>query len=81
MKSKDNEIMDIVIRRNPGEPEFHQAVKEVVDSLSSFLEENPKYKEGKIIERMIEPERVILFRVPWLNDKGEIQVNRGYRIE
>jgi len=73
--------MDLVVRRNPGEPEFHQAVKEVADSLTSFLEENPKYKEAKIIERMIEPERVIMFRVPWLDDKGEIQVNRGYRIE
>ncbi len=81
MKNKDSEIMDLVVRRNPGEPEFHQAVKEVVDSLSSFLEENSKYKEAKIIERMIEPERVIMFRVPWLDDKGEIQVNRGYRIE
>ena len=74
-------VMDLVKRKNPGEPEFHQAVQEVVESLTPFIEENPKYKEAKIIERMIEPERVIMFRVPWLDDKGETQINRGYRIE
>ncbi|MDD5255885.1 MAG: NADP-specific glutamate dehydrogenase [Candidatus Omnitrophica bacterium] len=74
-------VMDLVRRKNPGEPEFHQAVQEVVESLTPFIEKNPKYKEARIIERMIEPERVIMFRVPWLDDKGEIQVNRGYRIE
>jgi glutamate dehydrogenase/leucine dehydrogenase len=73
--------MKLVVERNPGQPEFHQAVEEVVTSLTPFLEANPKYKEHKILERMIEPERVIMFRVPWLDDKGEIQVNRGYRIE
>lgn len=81
MRDKVEEIMNNVISRNPGEPEFHQAVREVVESLTPFIEQNPKYKEAKIIERMVEPERVIIFRVPWLDDKGEIQVNRGYRIE
>lgn len=81
MRDKVEEIMNNVMSRNPGEPEFHQAVREVVESLTPFIEQNPKYKEAKIIERMVEPERVIIFRVPWLDDKGEIQVNRGYRIE
>lgn len=75
------EFMAKVIAKNPGEKEFHQAVEEVVISLMPFIEENPKYKEAKILERIIEPERVILFRVPWVDDKGEIQVNKGYRIE
>ncbi len=79
--SKLKQFMQKVIARNPGEPEFHQAVLEVVESLEQFIEKNPKYKEAKILERMIEPERLIIFRVPWIDDKGEIQVNRGYRIE
>ncbi len=70
-----------LIARNPAEPEFHQAVHEVVESLDYFLNENPKYKHAQILERMVEPERVIMFRVPWVNDKGEMRVNRGYRIE
>ncbi len=81
MKNRIEEIMDKVISKNQGEPEFHQAVREVVESLAPFIEQNPKYKDAKIIERMVEPERVIMFRVPWIDDKGEIQVNRGYRIE
>jgi len=75
------EFMDLVVKKNPGEPEFHQAVREVVESVMPFIQKNPKYQEAKILERMIEPERVIMFRVPWLNDKGEVQINRGYRIE
>lgn len=78
---KVNEFMAKVIAKNPGESEFHQAVKEVVESLMPFIEENPKYKQAKILERIIEPERLIIFRVPWLDDKGEIQVNRGFRIQ
>ncbi|MCX5696325.1 MAG: NADP-specific glutamate dehydrogenase [Candidatus Omnitrophica bacterium] len=81
MKNGIQEIMDKVMSKNQGEPEFHQAVREVVESLAPFIEKNPKYKEAKILERMVEPERVIMFRVPWVDDKGEIQVNRGYRIE
>ncbi len=78
---KVNEFMAKVIAKNPGELEFHQAVKEVVESILPFIEENPKYKAAKILERMVEPERVIIFRVPWVDDKGEIQVNRGFRIQ
>jgi glutamate dehydrogenase/leucine dehydrogenase len=76
-----NEFMAKVIAKNPGETEFHQAVKEVAESLMPFIEENPKYKQAKILERIAEPERVIMFRVPWLSDNGEIQVNRGFRIQ
>jgi len=76
-----NEFMAKIIARNPGEKEFHQAVKEVTESLVPFIEENPKYKAAKILERIAEPERVILFRVPWVDDKGEIHINKGYRIE
>jgi len=78
---KVNEFMAKVIARNPGESEFHQAVQEVVESLMPFIEENPKYKHAKVLERMTEPERVIMFRVPWIDDKGEIQINRGFRIQ
>ena len=76
-KKEVNDFMAKVIAKNPGETEFHQAVKEVVESLMDYIDENPKYKKGKILERMVEPERVIMFRVPWLDDKGEIQINRG----
>src|SRR5512145_2281330 len=78
---KVNDFMAKVIAKNPGETEFHQAVKEVVESLMPVIEENPRFKHGKILERITEPERVILFRVPWIDDKGEIQINKGYRIE
>ena len=73
--------MDKVKEKNPGEPEFYQAVEEAAKSLIPFIEENPKYKHPKILERITEPERVIMFRVPWLNDKGEIEINRGFRVE
>ena len=76
-----NEFMTKIIAKNPGEPEFHQAVKEVAESLLPFINENPKYAKAKILERMAEPERVIIFRVPWIDDKGEIQINRGFRIQ
>ena len=75
------EFMAKIIAKNPGEEEFHQAVDEVVTSIIPFVEENPKYKAAKILERIAEPERVILFRIPWKDDKGEIQINKGYRIE
>ncbi len=74
-------FMDKVAAKNPGEKEFHQAVFEVVNSLTPFVEKNPKYKKARILERMVEPERVIMFRVSWVNDQGEVQVNRGYRIQ
>jgi glutamate dehydrogenase (NADP+) len=75
------EFMEEVRRKNPGENEFHQAVQEVVESLLPFVQKNPKYEKAKVLERIVEPERIIIFRVPWLDDKGEVQVNRGYRIE
>ena len=70
-----------VTAKNPSEPEFHQAVKEVVDSLTGVLEQHPEYRSARILERMVEPERVIMFRVPWTDDRNGIQVNRGFRIE
>jgi glutamate dehydrogenase/leucine dehydrogenase len=81
LEQKVNDFMAKVIAKNPSEVEFHQAVHEVVESLIPYIEEHPKYKEGKILERMVEPERVILFRVPWLDDKGDVQINKGFRIE
>ncbi|MFO7869658.1 MAG: NADP-specific glutamate dehydrogenase [Bacteroidales bacterium] len=78
---KVNDFMAKVIAKNPGEVEFHQAVQEVVESLLPFIEENPKYKSAKVLERMVEPERVIIFRIPWLDDKGDIQINRGIRVQ
>ncbi|NLW83451.1 MAG: NADP-specific glutamate dehydrogenase [Phycisphaerae bacterium] len=74
-------IMDIVKSRNVGEPEFLQAVAEVLESLLPVMDQSPKYRENKVLERIVEPERVIMFRVPWIDDKGQIQVNRGFRIE
>ena len=74
-------LMAEVTAKNPNEPEFLQAVQEVTDSLAPVLERHPKYREGAILERLIEPERVIMFRVPWQDDDGEVHVNRGYRVE
>ncbi len=75
------ELMEEVIAKNPAQPEFHQAVQEVVESLALVLDKHPEYRANKIIERMVEPERVIMFRVPWVDDNGEVHVNRGFRIE
>lgn len=74
-------LMEQVKAKNPAEPEFHQAVFEVAESLALVLEKHPEYRAAKILERIIEPERVILFRVPWVDDQGEVQVNKGFRIE
>src|SRR6056297_2381304 len=74
-------IMAELEAKNPGQPEFLQAAEEVLESIKGFVEENPKYSDQKIVERLLEPERVIMFRVSWTNDNGEVQVNRGYRIE
>jgi len=74
-------LMDDVKAKNPAQPEFHQAVLEVAESLQLVLDRHPEYRSAKILERIIEPERVILFRVPWVNDQGEVQVNRGFRVE
>ncbi len=73
--------MDTVRAKNPGEDEFLQAVQEVVETVWDFYLENPRYQKGKILERMTEPERVVMFRIPWVDDKGEVLVNRGYRVE
>ena len=75
------QFMSFIKAKNPAQPEFHQAVQEVAESLIPFVEENPKYKHAKILERITEPERVLIFRVPWLDDVGEVQINRGFRIE
>jgi glutamate dehydrogenase/leucine dehydrogenase len=75
------QFMREVVAKNPSEPEFHQAVKEVVESLVPVLERHPKYLDHRILERIVEPERVILFRVPWLDDRGEIRVNKAFRVE
>ena len=74
-------FMETVIKKNAGEDEFHQAVREVVESIWDHLQENPHYLHNKILDRLIEPERVIMFRVPWRDDQGMVQVNRGYRVE
>ncbi|BDQ03201.1 MAG: NADP-specific glutamate dehydrogenase [Ignavibacterium sp.] len=74
-------ILADVKAKNPNEPEFHQAVEEVLESLDLVLQRHPEYRSLKIVERMVEPERVIMFRVPWMDDQGQIHINRGYRIE
>ena len=76
-----SDILNIVKNRDPQENEFHQAVNEVMESVKPVLEQNPIYRQAKIPERLVEPERVIIFRVPWMDDQGEVQVNRGFRIE
>ncbi|MBN2144081.1 MAG: NADP-specific glutamate dehydrogenase [Candidatus Aureabacteria bacterium] len=75
------EVLESVKQRNPGEPEFLQAVQEVMESLEPVIHKNPKYQKGRILERIVEPERIIQFRVPWIDDKGDYRVNRGYRVE
>lgn len=76
-----NEVYQTVIKRNPGESEFHQAVKEILDSLTPVFAKNPKYRNNAILERIVEPERLITFRVPWVDDQGKVQVNRGFRVQ
>ena len=73
--------METVKKRNPGEPEFHQAVLEVLETLEPVIEAHPEYVEAGIIDRLVEPERVIKFRVPWVDDSGKVRVNRGFRIQ
>ncbi|HHV30470.1 NADP-specific glutamate dehydrogenase [Acetivibrio mesophilus] len=74
-------VMEQVIKRNPNEPEFHQAVKEVLESLEIVAEKNPEYLNAGIFDRIVEPERQIIFRVPWVDDNGKVQVNRGFRVQ
>jgi glutamate dehydrogenase (NADP+) len=77
-----DEVIELVVAKNPSQPEFHQAVKEVLESLRPVIEENEeKYRKDAILERIVEPDRQILFRVPWVDDKGQVQVNRGFRVQ
>ncbi len=76
-----NELVERVIKRNPNEPEFHQTIKEVLESIEPVIEKRPDYITSGVLERMVEPERIIKFRVPWVDDKGVVQVNRGFRIQ
>jgi glutamate dehydrogenase (NADP+) len=76
-----DEFMEAILAKNPGEVEFHQAAREVVDSVMPLVESEPAYQKAKILERLVEPERVIMFRVPWVDDRGEVHVNRGFRVE
>ena len=79
--SYTEQVMELIKKRNPAEPEFLQAVEEVLESVAPVIQKYPEYQEARILERITEPERVIMFRVPWLNDQGQIEVNRGFRIE
>ena len=81
MSSVVEKVYDEVLDRNPNEPEFHQAVREILESIGPAVEKHPEFAETKLLDRLVEPERQILFRVPWVDDNGEVQVNRGYRIE
>jgi glutamate dehydrogenase/leucine dehydrogenase len=81
MTKKIEEFMTSVINKNPGEAEFHQAVREVVESIMPYIEDKPKYLKANILERIVEPERVVIFRIPWQDDKGNIHINRGFRIQ
>ncbi len=81
MSNSVEAFMEQIIAKNPGEPEFHQAVREVAETLMPFIEAHPKYKNAKILERIAEPERVVMFRVTWVDDNGEVQINKGYRVE
>lgn len=77
-----DEVIESVVKKNPGEPEFHQAVREVLESLKPVVEANEeKYRREALLERLVEPERVIMFRVPWVDDNGNVQVNKGYRVQ
>ena len=75
------QFMNGLIKRNQGEPEFHQAVREVAETLIPFVCENPKYRDAQILERMTEPDRVVIFRVTWRDDKGNIRANRAWRVQ
>ena len=76
-----SDIIKTIKARDPGEKEFHQAVQEVIDSVKPVLDQNPRYRQEAILERVVEPERIITFRVPWLDDQGDVKVNRGFIIE
>ena len=81
MYRKVDDFMDTLIAKNAGQIEFHQAVQEVVDSIWDYIQDNPQYLHANILDRIVEPERTIMFRVPWMDDKGNVNVNKGYRVE
>ena len=81
MYKSQQDFMNYVESKNPGEKEFLQAVDEVVESLWVYLKENPHYVQARVLDRLVEPERIVTFRVPWLDDQGNVQVNRGFRVE
>ena len=81
MKSLIKSIFEQTVKKNPSELEFHQAVKEVLESIELVVDKHPEYVDASILERILEPERAIMFRVPWIDDKGNVQVNRGFRVE
>ena len=81
LDEKLHDIYDEVLRRNPGESEFHQAVREVLDCLGPVVAKHPQYADSAVIRRLCEPERQIIFRVPWVDDSGAVQLNRGFRVE
>ena len=81
MDARLEAMRDTVLARNPGEAEFHQAVTEVFESLGPVHDRHPEFLEGAVLERLCEPERQIIFRVPWMDDAGRVQINRGFRVE
>jgi len=81
MYKTSNEFIENLVSKTPNEIEFHQAVKEVIDSIWDYIQDNPEYLHANILDRIVEPERVIMFRVPWIDDQGNVNVNRGYRVE
>src|SRR5690606_32290148 len=76
-----NDVFEAALARNPGEPEFHQALSEVLESIEPVITQHPEYVEAGILERLVEPERQVIFRVPWVDDEGIIRVNRGFRVQ
>ena len=81
LDEKVDSLFEQIVRRNPGEAEFHQAVREVLESIGPVLSKHPELTRHKIIERICEPERQVIFRVPWVDDRGEVQLNRGFRVQ
>ena len=81
MNAYVQKVLDEVIKRNPNEPEFHQAATEILSSLSCVFDANPMYEKSQILEMLVEPERIISFRVPWVDDNGVVRVNKGYRVQ
>lgn len=81
MNSYAKRVLDELIRKNPNEPEFHQAATEILESLSLVIDRHPEYKKVGLLERLVEPDRIIMFRVPWVDDEGNVHVNKGYRVQ